>query len=170
MTDREIMVLAFGDLREVTDGTRRMLEAVPAEHFDWRPHEKSFTLGALTLHVANILFSLRGNLTGDGFDLAADPPPERSGSIPSKEAIMERFEREYRLLIASFDEATPEDLCREWRLRNGDDVLMISTRGEVLRSLGISHLLYHRGQLALYLRLLDCPVPDLFDSGSSEEG
>lgn len=160
--------LAFGDLEKELASTRRVLERLPADKFDWKPHEKSFSLGTLAFHVANLLFWQKIAFTETGFDLAASPPPEKGANLPGKEELLKKFDENAEALRAVLADVTEENLGEPWALRHGDHEIFTSTRFEVLRSFGISHMVHHRGQLTVYLRLLDVPVPGVYGPSADE--
>ena len=157
--------LALGDLDFELANTRRMLERVPDEHFDWKPHEKSMSLGDLASHLANLLYWNMQILQADGLDFAAQGPSPRDAS---RADLLQRFDEQKTALdavVEQFDEAT---LGETWTLRNGDHVLFARPRAAVLRNFGISHMVHHRGQLSVYLRLLGVPVPPTYGPTADE--
>ena len=160
--------LAFGDLENELATTRRVLERLPEDRFDWKPHEKSFSLRTLAFHVVNLLFWQKIALSESGFDLAASPPPEQGGNLPGKEDLLKKFDEnleELRSVVAGVSE---ENLGESWTLKHGDHEIFTSTRADVLRQFGISHMVHHRGQLSVYLRLMDIPVPQVYGPTADE--
>lgn len=162
------MHLAVGDLEEELATTRRVLERLPEDKFDWKPHEKSFSLGTLAFHVANLLFWQKMSLTDDGFDLAASPPPEKGGNLPAKEELLATFDAKLAELREALAGATEDTLNEPWTLRHGDHDIFTSPKADVMRRFGISHMIHHRAQLAVYLRLLDVPVPQIYGPSADE--
>ncbi|MGE3801806.1 MAG: DinB family protein [Candidatus Kapaibacterium sp.] len=161
--------LAYGDLENELAITRRVLERVPEDKFDWKPHEKSFSLRTLAFHLANLLFWQKISLTESEFDLASSPPPEKGGNLPGKEDLLAIFDKnaeEVRAILADTEENV---LAEPWTLRHGDHALFTSPKADVLRRFGISHMIHHRGQLSLYLRLLDVPVPNIYGPTADEK-
>jgi len=157
----------LGDLDHELANTRRVLERVPDEHFDWQPHEKSMTLGALCAHLENILHWQRMILEKDEFDLAASPPPR---TIPAtRDELLRGFDERKAALdeaVARIDDAS---FGRTWTLRKGDQVIFAQPKAAILRGMGISHMVHHRGQLSVYLRLLDVPVPAVYGPSADEQ-
>lgn len=146
--------------------TRRLLERVPDEHLDWKPHAKSYSLGELATHVSNLLVWMRPILLEEEFDLAS--VPARGAAAPGRDELLRRFDeglRAARSAIESFDDAA---LGRTWTLRHGAHVVLAQPRVVVIRSLGINHLIHHRGQLSVYLRLLDVPLPPMYGPTADE--
>lgn len=158
--------VAVGDLERELATTRRMLERVPEEHFSWKPHEKSWSLAALATHLANLLFWQRGILEGDEFDLAS--VPASGAAAESLDELLDAFDENAAALKHALAETDEAALRRTWRLKRGDKVVFSRPRADVLRSIGISHMIHHRGQLSVYLRLLDVPVPSSYGPTADE--
>ncbi len=161
--------LAFGDLEDELAITRRVLERVPEERFDWKPHEKSYSLGTLAFHITNLLYWQKITLAESEFDLAASPPPEKGEGLPGKEELLKLFDRNAEEVRAVLANATEETLGEPWTLRHGENRFFTSPKADVLRRFGISHMIHHRGQLSLYLRLLDVPVPQIYGPTADEK-
>jgi uncharacterized damage-inducible protein DinB len=159
--------LVFSDVAREVDTTRRVLERVPEQHFAWKPHEKSFALGSLASHVANLPLWGIAILTLDEMDLAT--PPNIPGAATSSAELLARWNDHAATLngaIAALDEGA---LGRTWTMRKGEHVLISQPRLQVLRSMCLSHIVHHRGQLSVYLRLLDVPVPSIYGPSADEQ-
>ena len=148
------------DFRREAGLTRNVLAAVPEDRLDWKPHEMSYSLGRLAGHIAENPSWVSG-MVEDVLDLGdmADWKPFDPGS---KEELLEAHDRNVRVfeeVVAGRDDAFME---RTWQMKNGDAVIMSLPRFEAIRSIMIHHLVHHRGQLTVYLRLLDVPVPGTF--------
>ncbi|HXW06940.1 MAG TPA: DinB family protein [Vicinamibacterales bacterium] len=143
--------------------TRRLLERVPTDRGQWKPHPKSFALG----HLAQLVSDMPGWLTrvarGEDIDLAGGPG---YGFHPT-ETLLENFDRHVRESREALAEFKDEDYARPWNLRMGDKVLFTDERGMVLRQT-INHFSHHRGQLTVYLRLLDVAVPSIYGPTADE--
>lgn len=151
---------AFGDVERELAITRRVLEAIPDDRFDWKPHPKSMSLGQLAIHVAYLPDWARGALASDVLDFATAPRPPQS--VSGVKELLEHFDRNaaaLRAALAAFDPAKYRDL---WTLRNGDQVFVSKPRPVVYRVWSMNHLIHHRGQLCVYLRLLDVKVPTVY--------
>lgn len=158
--------LALGDLNHELALTRKLLERVPEAHLDWKPHPKSMTLGGLALHVATIPYWLNRVLEADSFDLATatrNPPPT------SHQQIMDAFEERVANMRRTLDATADAALARPWQLRRGDQVLQTMPRLAVIRTMAISHMIHHRAQLGVYLRLLDVPLPPMYGPSADEQ-
>ena len=157
--------LALADLEQETGNTRRVLERVPDEHFSWKPHEKSFSLGALAQHLVHLMGWQRIMLVTEELDLAGVQPP----ALPeSREGLLQAFDASAAALreaLAHMDDAA---LLVPWTLRRGEHVIFTLPRLAVLRSVGISNVIHHRGQLTVYLRMLDVPVPSVYGPTADE--
>ena len=146
--------------------TRRSLERIPEDKFDWKPHEKSFTLHQLAAHVAEIARWVPVTLNMDEFDI--DAPYDRV--VPeTKEEILAHFDEgvaEGRSLIEA---ATSDQLMSTWSMKKGGEVTMSMPKGVVLRSFILNHNVHHRAQLGVYLRMLDVPVPGHYGPSADEQ-
>jgi uncharacterized damage-inducible protein DinB len=150
----------FGDLERELRVTRTVLERVPAEHFGWRPHQKSMTLLQLGQHVAYMPDWIRATFAADELDAGSAPrPPAEMNGTPELLAHFDRNAAAMREAIARFDMANWE---RDWTMRNGAQVIVARPRPMVYRLWCVNHMVHHRGQLCLYLRLLDVPVPTVY--------
>ncbi len=165
--DISLRQLTLGDLDHELASTRRVLERVPEEHLAWRPHEKSWSLGELAFHLANLAYWQISIVREDEFDLASAPPPAVGGA-KSCEELLRTFEASASALQDALSRLDDAALGAPWTLRRGEQVLIRRRRGAVLRGMGISHMIHHRGQLTVYLRLLDVPVPGLYGPSADE--
>ncbi|HUR67558.1 MAG TPA: DinB family protein [Chitinophagaceae bacterium] len=145
--------------------TRRLLEAIPFDKADWKPHEKSMSLKRLATHVAEIPQWLTVTLQTSELDFAKgyfQNKPE------TKEELMSLFESSATSSIEELKKATDEDLLNDWTLRMGDRIFFTRQKAKVIRGFAFSHLFHHRGQLTVYLRLLDVPVPGMYGPTADE--
>lgn len=143
--------------------TRRVLQRVPEDKVTWKPHEKSFPLG----HLAQLVAWMPGWITRTLRETKLDLAAGAGYSMEKTEALLAVFDRnvsEARQAIAAVTEAS---LGEEWSLTRGDMVLWKAPRGVVVRS-HVNHLIHHRGQLTVYLRLLDVPVPSIYGPTADE--
>ena len=143
--------------------TRRLLERVPAGKGTWKPHEKSFSIG----HLAQLLSWMPGwitnTLTSDSLDLASAP----GYSYEKTETLLADFDRNVKEARAAIEASSDADFDKPWSLKSGDKVFMTMPRGATTR-MHINHLVHHRGQMSVYLRLLDIPVPSLYGPTADE--
>ena len=150
-----------------TKTTRRHLERLPNEKFDWRPHEKSYTAGALASHLVDCV-----NWTTDIFarnELHIDPATYKPFNAASSSELLEAFEKAVadgkRVLEGVDDEAG----MQLWSLRFGGKTVFERPRFDVFRDFSLSHLIHHRGQFSVYLRLLNIPVPGSYGPTADEQ-
>ncbi|MGG3573212.1 DinB family protein [Bacillus gobiensis] len=159
--------LIIGDATNELATTRRILERLPEEHMAWKPHEKSMTLGGLATHLINLLNWQVAIFQYLEFDLST--VPQRRDALERRADVLKEFDanvNKLEKLIAECDEKT---LGEEWTLRHGDHIILREPRAIALRTFGLSHMVHHRAQLGVYLRLLDIPVPGIYGPSADEE-
>jgi len=168
LDDATIKTLVLGDLAQELARTRTLLERVPDKDRDWRPHLKSFTLRELAAHLENLLLWLLMTIREAEFDMASAPP---SRAVPETTAeLLQLYDDEANLVKEAVAQMTTDDMLADWTLRHGDHVIFTMPRAAVLRSFGISHMAHHRGQLSVYLRMLDVPLPQTYGPTADEPG
>ena len=145
--------------------TRRVLERVPSEKGEWKPHAKSFPIG----HLAQLLAGMPGWSTqvADGRNL--DLTKGTGYTYEPTDKLLAVFDKNVAEATAAVARTSDEDLDKDWSLTMGDRVLMTLPRREVLRQ-NMSHLSHHRGQMSVYLRLLDIPVPAIYGPSADDRG
>jgi len=145
--------------------TRRALERVRDDELDYKPHEKSFSLRDLAAHVANIPTWTDITLTTTELDL--EQPFDRT--LPTtREEILAHFDESVSSARAVLQKTSAEEMEVAWTLRTGDQVWFSQPRWDIYRSFVMSHLIHHRAQLTVYLRLLDIPVPGMYGPSADE--
>jgi len=154
------------ELRREAATTRRMLERVPQDKLAWRPHEKSMTLGRLAGHIAELPSLVVATLTQDEVDFAAGKFQPFAASNVSE--LLEKFDKNVAEAAEALKDQPDEHLLKTWRLRSGEQVFFELPRVAVLRSMGLNHIIHHRGQLSVYLRLLDVPLPSVYGPTADE--
>jgi uncharacterized damage-inducible protein DinB len=144
--------------------TRRLLERVPDDKATWKPHEKSFSLGHLAQLVARMPGWNTQAMNATELDLASF-----TGYSHEKTAtLLVEFDRNVREARAALAAASDDDFQVPWSLKAGDRVFMTLPRGAVVRQ-NINHLIHHRGQLSVYLRLVDVPLPSIYGPTADEK-
>lgn len=159
--------LIIGDAMYELATTRRILERLPDEHMAWRPHDKSMTLGGLATHLINLLNWQIAIFQHTEFDLST--VPLRREALESRSDILAEFDAnvgKIDKLLADCDEKT---LGEEWTLRHGEQIIRREPRALAFRTFGLSHMIHHRAQLGVYLRLLNIPVPGMYGPSADEE-
>ena len=143
--------------------TRKLLERVPGDKGSWKPHEKSFSLGHLAQLVSWMPGWIAKSLHEPHIDLAAS-----SGySLESTDTLLKTFDANVRDARAALESVTGPALDESWSLKMGDRVLITLPRGEVVRQ-HLNHLIHHRGQLTVYLRLVNVPLPSVYGPTADE--
>jgi uncharacterized damage-inducible protein DinB len=143
--------------------TRRVLERVPSDKATWKPHEKSFALAHLAQLVAGMPGWIVRMLNEPHLDLAAGS----KYTFEKTETLVKTFDQNVAAARKALESATGATLNEPWSLKMGPQVLMTTPRGEVTRQT-LSHLIHHRGQLTVYLRLLDVKVPSIYGPTADE--
>jgi uncharacterized damage-inducible protein DinB len=156
------------ELRQEAKTTRRLLERVPEESFGWKPHEKSMSLGRLAAHVAELPELIAPALTLDEFDFASGDFKPFNPTTTAE--LLEKFDRNVELAAGMLEKQPDDRMGDKWRLRSGDHVLFEMPRAAVVRFVGLNHVVHHRGQLSVYLRLLDVPLPSIYGPSADEAG
>jgi uncharacterized damage-inducible protein DinB len=149
--------------------TRRVLERVPDNRLDWRPHPKSWTMGALATHVATLPSWTVETLNRSELDLnPGGQPAPRTPEAKSREELLERFDGHVAAARSALASTTDAALFAPWSLLDNGKCLMTLPRAAVLRSFVLSHIIHHRAQLGVYLRLNDIPVPAIYGPSADE--
>ncbi len=154
------------ELKQEAATTRRLLERLPEDKFEWRPHEKSMTLGRLAGHVAELPSLLAPVISADGLDFASGQyKPFNATSVAE---ILEKFDKNIADAVEGLNGLDDSRALDKWRLSSGERVIFEGPRASVARGLVFNHVLHHRGQLSVYLRLLDVPLPSIYGPTADE--
>lgn len=143
--------------------TRRVLERVPSDKGQWKPHEKSFALGHLTQLVATMPGWITRIAKGEDIDLSSGP----GYSFQPTDTLIAQFDKHVSEARSAVSACSDSDFGKPWSLKMGDRPLFTMPRGDVTRQT-INHLIHHRGQLTVYLRLIDVPVPSVYGPTADE--
>ena len=143
--------------------TRRLLERVPSDKGAWKPHEKSFSLG----HLAQLVARMPGWLTLTMKQNVLDLSGGQAYSLEKTETLLAEFDRGVKEARDVIGNAKDEDYMVPWSLKSGDRVLFTMPRIAVMRQ-NINHLVHHRGQLSVYLRLQNVPLPSIYGPTADE--
>lgn len=149
--------------------TRRVLERVPEAEFGWKPHPKSMTLGQLAGHVANIPFWLSATIDAPFYDLTAGDKEATLEAPASRDLLLKQFDEKVRKARASLANASDAELMAPWSLKHGGTEIFSLPRVAAVRSFVMNHMIHHRGQLSVYLRLKDVPVPPIYGPTADEQ-
>ena len=148
--------------------TRRLLERVP-DDFDWKPHQKSMSLGQLAGHVANLPWWGSMTLEQNFYDVASNAPGTRLDAPRSREELLKDFDTKAAALRARLSETTDAEMMEAWTLKSGPHEIFTMPRAMTFRSFVMNHLIHHRGQLSVYLRLKDVPLPSIYGPTADEQ-
>jgi uncharacterized damage-inducible protein DinB len=149
--------------------TRKVLERVPDDKLDWKPHEKSYAMSELATHLSNIPSWVASTIGQDALDLAPPgAPPFRVELVKSGQEAQEKFDRNVAAARAAIAGASDEQFFRPWSLLKGGETLMTLPKMAVIRSFVLNHTIHHRAQLGVYLRLNDVPVPSIYGPSADE--
>jgi len=157
------------ELDQEMAGTRKTLERLPEDKFEWRPHPKSFTMIALATHIADMVGWGATTINTDSFDYAP-PGGEPYQEIPaaSRAELLERFDKGLAKFREALTGASDEAMMANWSLLGGGQTIFTRPRVACLRDMIFSHLIHHRAQLGVYLRMNDVPVPALYGPSADE--
>lgn len=162
-----LITALIAELQHELANTRKMLERLPQDQFNWQPHEKSMSLVGLAGHIAEIpgMFIAQA-IQNEELDFAtsAYKPPV----IDSPAALLAFFEQNREQALAALQATSEETLNQIWTLRQGQHVIVALPRKIIIRNLGLNHLIHHRGQLSVYLRLAGITVPGMYGPSADE--
>jgi uncharacterized damage-inducible protein DinB len=166
LVEQTLAMPILEEFRDEVATTKRVLERIPAEKLTWKPHAKSMSLGQLAWHVANIPGSVSRIAQQPSFDVSQGNfvPPQPS----SKVEILQLFEQSSRDAEAFLEGLTDRQAVESWRLLNQGAEVFVKPRISVIRMIMLNHWYHHRGQLSVYLRLLDLPVPVIYGRSADE--
>ena len=152
------------ELDQEAQTTRKVLDRVPNDKLAWKPHAKSYSLGQLALHVA----SAPGDVAAIAAQDTVEAPNFSQPQAKSREEVLETFARSLESakgIVTKMDDAR---LLASWTLTRNGKVILSMPRAAFIRSIMLNHTYHHRGQLSVYLRLLDVPVPSIYGPSADE--
>jgi len=161
----EPMIEEFG--REA-DTTRRVLDRIPEEHFAWKPHAKSMSMAALGSHIAESFQWVEAIVNSDEFEI--DPEQYKPYIAKSKAELLAVHDAAVAKALPAMQGQPDEQLLVNWRFKAKGKVVLEMPRIAFLRGFVLSHLIHHRGQLTVYLRLKDVPLPQVYGPSADEPG
>src|ERR1700739_3209108 len=154
------------ELQHEAASTKKTLEKVPVESFSWKPHEKSMSIGRLATHIAEIPVWIPRIMEFEDYDFGAHPFKPHVAS--SSEELISIFNEKINAAVESLKNAPMEEFDKIWTVRQGDKIFYQLPKKLAVRGWAYSHLYHHRGQLTVYLRLLDVPVPGMYGPSADE--
>lgn len=147
--------------------TRKLLERVPDDRLAWKPHEKSMTLGRLAMHVAELPNWVEVALEHDGIDL--DPGSYVAKSASSRQDLLAVFDKAVKDARALIVGRTDAEMLAPWTLRQSGEAVFTLPKSGVIRTWVLNHMIHHRGQLSVYLRLNGVPLPSIYGPSADEK-
>ena len=152
------------ELTREAETTKRVLERVPQDKLSWKPHPKSWSLGQLALHVAQVPGAIAELIT----PLQCEPPNFKQPEAKSSAELFTSLDQSVANAKTKLAGWGDDGLMSEWKLTRGPKTIMALPRIGMVRSIMLNHWYHHRGQLAVYLRLLDVPVPSIYGPSADE--
>jgi uncharacterized damage-inducible protein DinB len=164
MTIAEVLLF---DYDAEIQNTRRILERIPEDKPDWKPHEKSMPMGRLAVHVSRLPDFATTILTTDDLDMTTRKFPPLV--FESREKLLAQLEQTSTEARHALQSASDEHLAANWKLSWGEKMIAAGPRAVLYRTMFLNHLVHHRGQLSVYLRLNEVPVPGLYGPSADEQ-
>ena len=158
--------ILLAELKREAASTRNLLALVPFDKLDYKPHEKSMTFGRLAVHCAEMFGWTKETLKQDVLDFATmDSKPFEPASTEELLAFFDDYIAKAKIILG---ETPDETFFTDWTMKNGEQVYMTMPKVAVMRSFVMNHIIHHRGQLTVYLRLNDIPVPSIYGPSADE--
>lgn len=155
----------IAEIQQESAKNRTMLERIPESRLSWKPHEKSMTIGRLGMHIAELPHWITRSLTLDSYEIGTG---SYNPNIPKTQAeILKEFDKQLEAAIGHLAKASDETLSRTWKVSKSDKVVYDLPREQVIRR-QMNHIIHHRGQLSVFLRLLEVPVPPTYGPTADE--
>jgi len=149
--------------------TRKTLERVPEDKFTWKPHPKSFSMISLATHIANMTGWTVDTMTKESFDISPPgAPPYKEELAASRAQLLEKFDNNVKSARAALAAANDEAFLKNWSLLAAGNTLFTMPRIACIRTFVMNHVIHHRAQLGVYLRLNDVPVPSIYGPSADE--
>ncbi len=160
----------IADFKSEASNTKRVLESFPEGRSDWKPHAKSMSLGRLAGHIAELPSLVHSVMEGEELDFAASAGEYTPFVAASRTELLQIFQKNVDRFETALSGQTDEFLSKNWTLRYGPNVLMSMPRHLAIRTTAIHHVIHHRGQFSVYLRLLDVAVPPTYGPTADSQG
>lgn len=154
------------EFKEEAAKTRRVLERVSTEHFAYKPHEKCSDMRGLAQHIANVPSWVGITILQDELDFA-NPMP-RNEPVADNAELLAFFEKRYSEALKVLEDLDVAELERDWTMRAGPQIFFTKPKGHVLREFVYNHIVHHRGQLTMYMRMQDIPLPGIYGPSADE--
>lgn len=159
----------LGEFEQEMENTRKVLERVPDDKWNWKPHEKSGTVGWLAGHIANLPGWAAMTIQTTELDYApVNGPSYQPPKITNRKELLAEFEKNVADTRAALGSVSDQDITKGWTLLAGGKTIFTMPRVACIRSVVLNHLIHHRAQLTVYFRLLDVAVPGLYGPSADE--
>ena len=156
----------IAELQHEATTTRTLIERVPDEQFDWQPHEKSMSMKQITNHIAQLYNWSGFILNQDELDIATAQFERKIASTTQE--LLALFDENVANVVELFKKQEDQHVLKTWIFRNDEQVIFAMPRIAVIRTMELNHIIHHRGQLSVYLRLLNIPVPAIYGPTADE--
>ena len=166
MKKESVVAPMVAEFQEEAKTTRRVLDRVPIDRLSWKPHQKSLSIGQLAFHIAAVPGRLVPMLATREHEI--NPANFQFPQPASREEIFAAFDQSIKDAGAFLESLSDVDAQADWTLKGNGKTIFTKTRLGVIRLIMLSHLYHHRGELAVYLRLLDVPVPSIYGPSADE--
>jgi uncharacterized damage-inducible protein DinB len=161
--------MIIGEFDQEMQNTRKVLERCPDEKWNWKPHEKSGTVGWLAGHVATMPGWIGVTLTTDQLDYApVDGPAYTPPKTDNRKELLAVFDKNVAEARAALSTVSDQEIMKPWKLLAGGQEIFTMPRVACLRGMVLNHIIHHRAQLTVYFRLLGIPVPGLYGPSADE--
>jgi uncharacterized damage-inducible protein DinB len=154
----------IGELSHEAATTKKILERIPAETFDYKPHEKSMTMIRLAAHVAEMVEWVAETCTEDEINFEGYETFEPKSTAE----LVEYHDKLVVKALEALKNTSDEDMHKPWTLKSGEHIIFTMTKIATIRTMCMNHIWHHRGQLSVYLRLNDIPVPSIYGPSADE--
>jgi uncharacterized damage-inducible protein DinB len=159
----------LGEFDQEMANTRKTLERLPEDKWNWKPHDKSGSVGWLAGHIATMPGWARLTIKTEHFDYApVDAPGVQAPKIENKKELLAEFDKNVAETRVALAGVSDEEILKDWTLLEGGKPVLKMPRVACIRSMVMNHLIHHRGQLLVYYRLLGIPVPGLYGPSADE--
>jgi uncharacterized damage-inducible protein DinB len=159
----------LGEFDQEMQNTRKILERIPDDKWNWKPHDKSGTVGWLASHVATLPSWATMTINTEELDYAPiDGPSFQPPKVGNRKEALEVFDKEVAAARAALASVSDQEMIKGWKLLAGGQEVMTLPRVACIRGFVMNHLIHHRAQLGVYYRLLDIAVPGLYGPSADE--
>ncbi len=147
--------------------TRKMLERIPSDKLSWKPHEKSMSVERIAGHIVEMVGWTAVTLTEDGLDFSTMPYEPKSYTDSAD--LVTDLDKNVAAAVETLNNCSNETMSENWTMRNGEEIYFTMPKAAVMRSFVMNHIIHHRGQLSVYLRILDIPLPPIYGPSADEK-